>query len=301
MMKNYRTVPNVSVEIDPWNTPELIFHGDRYESIINGFIGCELETDGAVLRSRDEEVEEDCYCGRECCSGTRTYSEYEEAELCPEDVAQMLAYSFNDHDEDDKLFNFVSDCSIGGVEIVSNPMTYEFIRDNLEHGFSTFEKYLKAWDINDNNEDRDTMNAGMHVHVSVEAFEDDMHVKRFAQVCEMFYGIIVHNIGQRVSYRTSYCASSDVYPMLDEEEFRDTWYENRAHRRKLQIVNTMKDNTVELRAFTAPRTWVRYLAYIQLTVCLVVISRQKKVTELRWDDVVAQAKNLGFDELVSII
>jgi hypothetical protein len=143
------------------------------------------------------------------------------------------------------------------------------------------------------------MNAGMHVHLSVEAFEDDSHIKRFAQLCEMFYDKIVYDVGRRDT--SGYCRRANVDSTLEEEAFRDAWYEERAHREKFQIVNTSKSYTVEVRAFRAPQSGLRYLAYIQLCLVIFQLSVSKKVIQYRWSDVKVQAENMGFEALVTII
>jgi hypothetical protein len=289
----YNVIPNIGVDVDPWNI-QLVFHGDPSVSVFPGFIGTEVETCGYSLQGQDEEVEVDCYCDSPCCRGY--YTEWQEGDgvASNEDIASMFAHAFKDYNEE--LFMFVSDSSIYGVEAVTHPMTYEFMRQNLYAGWYHLERYMKAFEINEPSESH---RAGMHIHLSVDAFNDDKHLKRYAQLCEMFYDQIVYNIGQRNSVR--YTPSSGIYAGLEEDEFLESWYANRKNYEKFQIVNTSKTYTVELRAFKAPQTRERYFAYVQLAIVLFTIAkRNKKILHLRWSDVRAYAENMNFAELIQI-
>jgi hypothetical protein len=294
MTFNARILPNKYPEIDPCNV-DLVFQGDPEHSLFPGFVGTEVETCGEVLRSGEEEEEYECHA---CGSMVTEFNHYD-ARLDPDDVASMFIKSFRDFDAEEPIWMFVSDCSIGGVEAVSHPRTYESILSDVMPGWAKLEKYFKQWEINSPYEGSQYMNAGMHVHLSVDAFKDDNHVKRFAQLCEMFYDKIVYEVGKRDT--TGYCRRAGVSPGLEEDAFRDAWYEERAHREKFQIVNTSKSYTVEVRAFRAPQSGLRYLAYIQLCLVIFQLSVSKKVIQYRWSDVKVQAENMGFEALVSIL
>ena len=294
MTFNPNIIPRKYPEIDPWGH-ELVFQGDPTKSLFPGFIGTEVETCGEVLRSVEEEEEYECHH----CGSMVTEYNHHDPRLDGDDVASMFIKAMRDFDEEEPLWFFVEDSSIAGVEAVSHPRTYETIVSDIMPGWAKLEKFFKHWGINDQYENPHAMNAGMHVHLSNSAFEDDNHIKRFAQLFEMFYEQVVYEVGQRDT--SGYCRRANVDSTLEEEEFRAEWYERRAHREKFQIVNTSKEYTIEVRAFKAPQTGLRYLAYIQLCLVMYRISLNKKILNTKWSDIKLQAENMGFEALVSIL
>lgn len=299
-MKPKRIIPYANipykrqVDVNPWDDT-LVFHGDPSISVFPGFIGTEVETCGEALRGEEYEEEVDCYCDSPCCRGY--YMELVEGEGITDEhgLGSMFVHSFEDYKSD--LWMFVSDSSIWGVEAVSHPMTYEFMRQRLYKGWYHLERYLTYHQINDPLEGSSN-NAGMHVHLSKDAFIDDKHVKRFAQLCEMFYDKIVFNIGLRKT--TQYTRSSGILPIQDEDDFLQKWYDGGKNYEKFQIVNTSKCHTVEVRAYRAPQTRERYFAYVQLCIVLFTMAKRKKILGIRWSDVRDQAENMNFVELINI-
>lgn len=178
-------------------------------------------------------------------------------------------------DIDKDYFYCKTDSSLraSGVEIVSHPMTFEYlhrypeiIKDNLlalvEHGFESSSEY----------------NCGLHIHLSKAAF-GNYHLWKFLKFIytkanrEWLVAFSNRTRNSMDNYAKPSCYSSDNKKRAKKKNQGDL---SRHH-----AVNLSKPNTVELRIFSGTLDKIKLWAYIEFTKALFDFTKLTSAKKLK--------------------
>lgn len=266
---------------------KLQFWGNINQTAYRGYIGPEIEFDGNAFEG--DSYWQECECNCPHCYDNGDYVETD-ADVDRHDFADEIADIFCDHDE--RFLVFKEDGSVRGVEINVQPMTYEFMYRMHEK----FDRMFLKCHRHEINSPYESHSAGMHVHMSYTMFQSDDHVKKFVQLFELMYDE-VFEFAKR-NYAT-YCHSCGVDPALATAEFKEEYYRQNRNHVKMQIVNTAHEDTLEVRAFTAPNNVDTYFANIQLCLVFMQLARGRKIHSMTWANVKETARVMGFQELIA--
>ena len=183
----------------------------------------------------------------------------------------FLNFFGDDYDVYDNVY-LKSDCSIvgGGFEIVTHPMTAEYIRKEFKPLLSSGLRHLRQSHFRGHN------HGGMHVHVSRSAITSRM----FSRMCDLLYN--ERNLDkwlvltQRKADELTYWAKLDVdkYAAWDTFNDGDTSYDR-------YVGMNITNRTVEFRIFNSNLRLERVLKNLELVEALVNFSKTKYKPTMR--------------------
>jgi len=141
-----------------------------------------------------------------------------------------------------------------GVEIVSQPATFEWLKANQD-------KWQQIFDLADYGlRSYDTDSCGMHIHISRKAFRTKIHLYRFMRAVYL-WPKFTELISERTSGQLRYWAKLDS----DSAEIRAKVYDGETHSR-YTAVNTRNVETIEIRIFRGtllPESFWKNVEYVE--------------------------------------
>jgi hypothetical protein len=195
-----------------------------------------------------------------------------------------------------------ADCSLDqdngydGVELVSHPMTYEYM---VSEEYATKLRRLFYAIIDGGHNDSYDNLAGLHIHIGLTAFVDEAHVKRFAQIFDLHFDRLF-SFSNREDDR--WCPPSGTDPHQENDDYFYDFKSYNRHYSKYQAVNTAHPHTVEVRLFKGCDEYIRFMHCINLVRVLLHITKSpKRVRSIKWNDIVQFANDMGLDELSFIL
>lgn len=207
--------------------------------------------------------------------------------------------------------NFEEDGSIGdGFEIVSQPMTYKYIKAHQED-FKKILEYLTSKGYRSHN----TGICGLHVHVSRDFLGDDVdevkntidkitlfvetyynNMKLFARrgnsnYCNYITPLFKEYFGTSVLPTEDYLKSSK---MLEDLKSKTTRYATHSNSRYF-VINTTNTNTLEYRMFKGTLKYETFMATLEFVNNLTNVCKENMVSKISWAKVI----NYGGDFIKS--
>ena len=147
------------------------------------------------------------------------------------DGSKATATYFHDCDIEE-VFHFEKDCSVSGYECISQPCALEYWKkysDTLQSCLDTL-KYDNSTGIN----------TGFHIHLSRDAFVDDIAIKSFVAYVNSFKSDFERLAGRLGNHWCSYDSNRTTLDSMNELGFNYDRY---------CAVNTKNYNTIEVRLF----------------------------------------------------
>ena len=154
------------------------------------------------------------------------------------------------------VFHLETDGSLpyGGFEMISQPMTWQFVRDNKDRFADVFEALMNA-----GQKSHDNPKCGLHIHVSYKAFNGMKAVKRAVAIVNRFRTNMVQ-YSRRES--TQYAAYHNIPENFTES---DLAFMNGTRYLAVNLENIGRSkNTVEFRVFRGTLNIETFLAAIEL-------------------------------------
>lgn len=196
--------------------------------------------------------------------------------------------------------NFERDASIGnGMEIITQPMTYNYIKENEEKFKSIFE-YLTSQD----NYSHDGGKCGLHIHVSKDYLGDnDEEIRKNIEKMMLFietYRDKVERFSRRkhnqfstynsytIPYHKNYndtCFTDDNYYKSGKMLYDIQQYDCIGHSSVLNP-NASTGNTIEFRMFRGTLRYETFMATIEFIHNLVNVCKENAVSKISWSKVI---------------
>lgn len=183
----------------------------------------------------------------------------------------FLDFFGDSHDIHDNVY-LKSDCSIvdGGFEIVTHPMTAEYIRKEFKPKLANGLKYLRQCHFRGHNR------GGMHIHVSRRAIT----LKMFERMCELLYDRGNKDKWLVLTQRKE--SELDHWASLNRHRYDECCTFNEGYASSSRYVGmNLTNNTVEFRIFNSNLRLERVLKNLELVEALVNFSKTKYKPTMR--------------------
>lgn len=234
--------------------PSPKFLGDTYNSIIDGYLGFELEIEN------------------------NEYDEYDEMrdEVCENICSEMDKEVYCKHD---------GSLNETGIEIVSHPMTLEYLMSRKNDTSRLFD-YL----LGEGYESHNTDHCGLHFHVSRTALGDDPDLVevRIMYVIEKFWEEIVR-FTRRKRESIERWASRNNSCDFKVLENACKYQKDYGHSQRYHALNVTNEDTIEFRIFRGTLKLNTFIASAQF--CAVVVKyclehTNEELIDCTWRDLV---------------
>lgn len=168
-----------------------------------------------------------------------------------------------------------------GIEVISHPMTYQYIMSNMPH--KTLIDVAKKAGYRSHN----TNTCGYHIHMSRRAFETDQRVEHFVYLFERFFDESL----LRFSRRTMDSLNSYARRYLDKEgtdvKVADVKGRIGSDHSRYRMVNLSNHATIEVRIFRGTLNHNTIIASIQLCKLFFDLSifNERAIEKMTWSEV----------------
>lgn len=256
--------------------PRPKFRGLIADSVINGYIGFELEIEKV-------EGETDEY-------GDPIYNSDDTADYISHYLNRKV-YCKHDGSLDDT-----------GIEIVSHPMTLEYLK-SCESEFKRCFNEL----IDDGFRSHNTNDCGLHFHISRTALGDDDETveARIIYVIEKFWDKLVKFSRRTESQLNSWAKRNSEITVssikgdadFDSVKSVSKWQKNGGHGERYHALNVTNRDTIEFRLFRGTLKFETFMASAQLCATIVkycVEHNNAEMIECTWEDI---AHSTNYSEL----
>jgi len=185
----------------------------------------------------------------------------------------------------------------GGMEFVSQPMTYQFLLDKRKKFEELFQK---AIDVGYGSHDTEYETAGMHIHISRQQFNDQDARHRFAFLFEKFKEQIFKFSRRSREKWNGWSPPYDLNTNCRFSEFNEEF--KATSKDKYRLVNFKHPNTLEVRAFRGTFNFDTILASTQLVILFKDLANKSDgmVELVTWQNIVGFAKR-AYPELFNYL
>lgn len=186
---------------------------------------------------------------------------------------------------------FQTDGSVSrGFEIISQPMTFDYIQENKER-FKNILEYLQAQGYSSH----DGGNCGLHVHVSRKYFgdteeEQDKTLRKLLLFTET-YKDELGRFSRRSNfqycrftsdkYAQDYCSIENRY-LKSSKVLKDM----NKNCERYQVINTQNRNTIEIRIFRGTLKYETFMATLEFVNNLITMVKEKETRKISFDNVI---------------
>lgn len=187
---------------------------------------------------------------------------------------------------------FQTDGSVrNGFEIISQPMTFDYIQENKER-FKNILDYLQEKGYSSH----DGGNCGLHIHVSRKYFGDtEEEQEKTLRKLLLFTETYKDELG-RFSRRTSfnYCQfTSDRY-RTEHSSIESRYLKSSKVLKDMnkdcdryQVINTGNRNTIEIRVFRGTLKYETFMATLEFVNNLITMVKEKETRKISFDSVIS--------------
>lgn len=173
--------------------------------------------------------------------------------------------------DDEDIFRATEDSSLdNGAEFVSNPMSLEWIHDNIDEFKTLSERIKREWGVTDNK-------AWLHIHASrawLCEWEEDAHINRIWDLLHLSENFAVF---RKLAGRspTHYC-EVDSLTLEEIEEINKNKWSKPWMSRRYSWLNLQPSNTIEFRMFISTTSWEYRMARFELVHAIIEYTRTKR-------------------------
>ena len=282
---------------DIFHNEDVILLGSTQEYVCQRCSDSYMESNGSSIHSYDYKPELEFFKlpneTTELFVGTETEIDVKDDDDHVSERARNEVASFFGNNFDGLLYNKHDGSLRHGFEVVSQPMTYNYllsVRNKIKNGFDF------ALDKGFASHNTDT--CGLHIHISRKAFGGQREISNFVYLFEKFYDEVL-KFSRRTLYSMERWAERyGIYNSADSSKSFSDKLEN-VGRDKYRIVNLRHRATLEVRAFRGTLNFDTYLASVQFMLVMhkLATSKELVVNNVTWRSVVRTAEVMKFAEL----
>lgn len=207
----------------------------------------------------------------------------------PEDLIEGISEIINDKEQ---FVYYKHDGSLNnGIEVVSMPFSLEYIREN-KNKIEEMLEYMKK----EGYKSHDPNTCGLHFHINKDYFgktskEVEDNIDKLILFSEYYKDKLI-NFSRRNDF--GYCHFLGDQRGLTEEQRLNLFKikKEKFNVDRYMVVNIENPHTVEFRLIRGTLNYNTFMASIEFIFSLARVIKNKKITEISWDDVICYEGNI---------